>query len=37
MKYVCRFVALPCEFGGFSFWQEWDVNKIGGKSKGLPN
>jgi len=33
MNYVCRFVALLCEFDAFSFWRDWDVHKIGGKLK----
>jgi hypothetical protein len=33
MDCVCRFVTLLCEFGAFSFWQKWDVHKIGGKLK----
>jgi hypothetical protein len=36
MNCVCIFEALPYEFGGCSFWQEWNVHKIGGKLKGLP-
>jgi hypothetical protein len=26
-----NFAPLPCEFGAFSFWQEWDVHKVGGE------
>jgi hypothetical protein len=37
LKKICRFAPLPCEFGAFSFWQEWDVHKIGGKLKRFPH
>ncbi len=33
MNCVCKLKALPCEFGGCHFWQEWDVHKIGGGIK----
>jgi hypothetical protein len=36
MKCVCGLEALPGEFGGCSFWWEWDVHKIGGKLEGIP-
>jgi hypothetical protein len=36
MNCVCKFEELPCEFGGCSSWQEWDVHKVQGKLNGLP-
>jgi hypothetical protein len=36
MNCVCKFEALPCEFGGCSFWRDWDVHKIAGKLNRLP-
>jgi hypothetical protein len=36
MNCVCKFEALPYEFGGCSFWQEWDMHKIGGKLERFP-
>jgi hypothetical protein len=29
MNCVCKFEALPCEFGGCSSWQKWDVQSSG--------
>jgi len=34
--YLCKQNNLPCEFGAFGFWKEWDVLKIGWKLKGFP-
>jgi hypothetical protein len=33
---ICKFIALLCEFGAFSFWWEWDVHKIVGKLERFP-